>query len=285
MAAISRIDAGDARVTGQVAEAMQALRQPKRASDAFDFVLIGDSRGGLDVLEDEMGEIDKRNPAFVLYSGDLVGKGTEREYREGLAVLKTVRAPVFPAIGNHERENGGIKWYYELFGKDLDYSFDYGNYRFISIDNSTGGLNAGQMAWLQTKLQTEKRKIVFAHMPPPLGVWWVHPFRGNYKAFMSTVEAAKVDACLFGHIHIYDKAEKRGIRYYVSGGGGAPLYKLPIFNSREGGAFYNYVVGHAGPDGVKFELVKPMTRVKPTFVEYADVAEGEEDAGETVSDF
>lgn len=267
--AATRLQAVETLVSNQVSEAISALKSRPRTADTadrFDFVVIGDSRGGLDVLRRQMAEIDKLDPAFVIYTGDLVGEGTEQEYREGVAALKLVRAPVFPAVGNHERRNGGIKWYHELFGKDLDYSFDYGNWRFVGLDDSMGGVSAEQLAWLQVKLQTPKRKVVFAHMPPPLGIWWVHPFRGNYKAYLATVEAAKVDACVYGHIHIFDKAERNGIRHLVSGGGGAPLYRIPIFNSREGGAFYNYVVGHVSSEGVSFE-VRKTKGIAPTFAE------------------
>ncbi len=283
LTAIPRLTAADKAMAGQVADALEQL-QAKRAEAAekFDFVLVGDSRGGLDVLAREMAEIDKLNPAFVIYTGDLVGEGTEQEYRDGLAVLKTVRAPVFPAVGNHERRNDGIKWYYQYFGKDLDYSFDYGAWRFVGLDNSTGAVTDRQMAWLEQKLMTPSRKIVFAHMPPPLGIWFVHPFRGKYKDFMKAVESAKVDACLFGHIHIFDKGEKRGVRYVVSGGGGAPLYKLPIFNSREGGAFYHYVVGHVAPTGVTFE-VRKLGNMTPQFA--TDAVLETEDPGESVTDF
>ncbi|MBM3267419.1 MAG: metallophosphoesterase [Candidatus Sericytochromatia bacterium] len=280
--AIPRLNAADQAMAGQVKDAMAQLAKVPATADRFDFVLVGDSRGGLDVLKREMAEIDRLNPAFVIYSGDLVGEGTEQEYKDGLAVLRTIKAPVFPAVGNHERRNDGIKWYYQYFGKDLDYSFDYGNWRFVSVDNSTGAVTDEQLAWMQAKLAGPQRKIVFAHMPPPLGIWFVHPFRGKYKDFMKTVEAAKVDACLFGHIHIFDKAEKRGIRYVVSGGGGAPLYRLPIFNSREGGAFYHYVVGHAAPTGVTFE-VKRLGQVAPQFD--TETVLDTEDPGEAVSDF
>lgn len=269
LSAVARLDKADARVSNQVSEAMAALAsrpRPGDAPDRFDFVVIGDSRGGLDVLRRQMAEIDKLDPAFVIYTGDLVGEGTEQEYRDGVAALKVARAPVFPAVGNHERRNGGIKWYYDLFGKELDYSFDYGNWRFVALDNSLGGLAADQLSWLQVKLHTPLRKIVFAHMPPPLGIWRVHPFKGNYKAYLATVESAGVDACLYGHIHIFDKAEHNGVRHYVSGGGGAPLYRLPVFNSREGGAFYNYVVGHVTPEGVSFE-VRKTRGIEPTFAE------------------
>ncbi len=283
LTAVPRINAADALISNQVSDAMKLLRSRGRtdAADRFDFVLVGDSRGGLPVLRQQMAEIDKLDPAFVIYSGDLVGKGTEQEYREGMAALKLVRAPVFPAVGNHERENGGIKWYYELFGKDLDYSFEYGNWRFISLDDSLGGLSPEQIAWLQLKVNGDGHKIVFAHMPPPLGVWRVHPFKTNYKAFLATVEAAKVDACLYGHIHIFDKAERKGIKHLVSGGGGAPLYRLPIFNSREGGAFLHYVIGHVTPAGVTFEVRKTQG-FTPVFAE-GETREIEEDI--PVSDF
>ena len=270
LADIKRIDNADDLVVGQVAAARKQLEVSAKAKDKFDFVVIGDSRGGLDILRHQMREINALNPAFVLYTGDLVGEGTEQEYKEGLAVLKSIKAPVFPALGNHERRNGGIQWYYKYFGKDADYSFDHGKWRFVSLDNSTGAVSSGQLSWLQVQLATPGHKIVFAHEPPPIGVWRVHAFQGNQKEFVKIVADAKVDACLFGHIHIYDRTVKDGTLMVVSGGGGAPLYRLPIFNSREGGAFYHYVIGHAGPDGVTFEVKRSATEFNPTFATEED---------------
>jgi hypothetical protein len=42
-----------------------------------------------------------------------------------------------------------------------------------------------------------------------------------------------VDAVFSGHDHCYSRAEKNGVRYFVSGGGGAPLYPRDPKPARE----------------------------------------------------
>src|SRR5262249_60241894 len=66
------------------------------------------------------------------------------------------------------------------------------------------------------------RFIVMHH--PPYSVS-IHGGRPELREMWTPIfERYGVDAVFSGHDHVYERAERNGVRYFVSGGGGAPLY-------------------------------------------------------------
>jgi len=53
----------------------------------------------------------------------------------------------------------------------------------------------------------------------------------------------KVDVVFSGHDHIYERGEEKGMRYVVSGGGGAPLYRVkqPLSSTRKFESTFHFV--------------------------------------------
>jgi hypothetical protein len=135
------------------------------------------------------------------------------------------------------------------------YSFRYSNAAFFALDGNSPYDNE-QAAWLErelgaAQLDPQVRHIfLFVHQPPyavgaycgserlqrkiiPLLLATQQKARAQlmgslgkdgYKDGFKDALEQKVRAVFAGHEHAYQHLERQGIRYFVSGGGGAPLY-------------------------------------------------------------
>jgi Icc-related predicted phosphoesterase len=242
-------------------------RLPQRtAGSEWSFAVLGDSRGGLHVLEAALGRIEQLRPAFSVFTGDLVGESTRTQWRDARAALdRTIKdVPIFPAVGNHETYGDGIRLFIDVFGNPsanaggpIDYAFDHGGARFVMMDNSRGGIYGpegftdAQIAWLDRKLTDAPPLTFVAAHKPPNSSKWEHAFYNNARVFEATLEKHKVTAGLFGHIHFYDRRAKNGVTYLITGGAGAPLYHWDghpdvgnpaIFESPKGAKAHNFAI-------------------------------------------
>ena len=140
-------------------------------------------------------------------------------------------SPLPPASGNHDTHSREArKIYGQRFGKFYQ-SFDYGDCHFVLLDNTElerwGYLGPTQLAWLRNDLkQTQARSVfVFLHFPvweperitPAYYEFWaktLHPLSRNPRP------GGFVKPCT---IPTGPTREFDGIRYFITGGGGAEL--------------------------------------------------------------
>jgi hypothetical protein len=212
---------------------------PVSASD-FQFVVIGDTRPRFESesfrpFEGLITKINVLKPALVVNLGDLIyGYGPAskaKQWDKYEAVIKTVQVPYYQVPGNHDTHSKAArKIYGRRFGKFYR-SFDYSDCHFVLLDNTEderwGYLGPAQLDWLRNDLkQTQARAVfVFLHFP----VW--EPERitpAYYELWAQTLhplfKASRVQAVFAGHYHTYGPTrEFDGIRYFITGGGGAEL--------------------------------------------------------------
>ena len=210
-------------------------------ADPFRFVVYGDTRTRHDVHRRVMDTLVKTViPDFVIDNGDQVENGYDAALWpiffdiEKELLRQTV---YFPAIGNHERNSS---YYYELFlQKSGYYSFDWGNAHFIVMNTDINNFStspkerdamwAEQVRWLEQDLQEHQSatwRFVNGHHPPMSAVARRQDGNPHMTALIPMFEKYKVNALFFGHDHNYQHYLKNGIHYFVSGGGGAPLYDV-----------------------------------------------------------
>jgi 3',5'-cyclic AMP phosphodiesterase CpdA len=87
---------------------------------------------------------------------------------------------------------------------------------------------AEQTAWLRAQLEAAERDhvphvFVLLHQPP----FSVGDHCGAalvMREWVELFERHRVRAVFAGHDHAYERMERNGVRYFVSGGAGAPLY-------------------------------------------------------------
>lgn len=195
----------------------------------FTFIVYGDCRGTWDKWRNatKIAEaIAKEKADFVINTGDMVRYGkNEEEWASFLGISKFMHnVTLYPAMGNHDLPPSSFTQYFSLPNNEQWYSFDYGNAHFVIL-NSNFPYSFLQFIWLLKNLETDKiwNIIVFHHPPYSSG------YHGNStlpRLWLHLFERKGIDIVFNGHDHDYERLEINGIKYIVTGGGGAPLYEV-----------------------------------------------------------
>jgi hypothetical protein len=211
-------------------------------SEPFSFVVFGDTRSNPDQHRALVERVRREVPDFILMTGDMVDDGAkESDWQSFFAVERDLLAEnvLFPAVGNHDRHGRtrGADAYRRYFALPADapdperyYAMSYGNARLLVLDsNEYSFALTDQTAWLEKELQRAAADPTVAHRfvvmhHPPYSVS-IHGGQPELREMWTPIfERYGVDAVFSGHDHVYERAERNGVRYFVSGGGGAPLY-------------------------------------------------------------
>lgn len=210
---------------------------------AYSFVVFGDNQGNYQVLNDLLAKVkQEKGLNFIVQTGDFVPYGEEAHYLKYRKIMADVGLPYYQVMGNHDAVAGGWRNFTKYFGP-FYYSFDYEGDRFIILNNAlNNSFNSEQFDWLKAELAkgVARHTFVFMHKPvfDPSELYKSHVMSGRAvtEELIRLFIKYKVSYVCAGHIHGYARAERDGVTYIVSGGGGGPLY-LP----HEFGGFYNYV--------------------------------------------
>lgn len=255
----------------------------KDASPAeFSFAVIGDSRPSLPdgaqpgVFKDLIKRIDKLNPAFVMHTGDVVYGSSSLEklrcqYEDFKNAIEPLRSKLYLTIGNHEVQ--GYKANQAFFEKELGglyYSFDHQGSHFIVLNShiigEEGCITGKQLEWLKEdlrKARTAVHKFVFIHMP-------LYPVDGHAGKCLDARPAERdalhrlftlnrVDTVFVGHEHLFDEHTRNGVRYIITGGGGAPLWP----STRGTGDFHHFVMVSVKGESVEMKGFRPAQGGRP----------------------
>jgi len=220
-------------------------------------------------------QIALEKPDALFVSGDIPFRGGVPAdwdvYRRETAPWTAANLRVYPAIGNHElipEEDIGLPNYFQAYpwlqGRCW-YSVQIGNVELITLDSNSRfkarsfRADAEQRRWLDAQLAHIPNSIDFVffliHMPlindvqsevvADLPQAQELELRRDLEAHSSRSHAKFV--VVAGHIHNYERFERKGISYIVSGGGGAKPYNIrfrsPLDLYRDPGfPNFNYVV-------------------------------------------
>ncbi|MGE5532216.1 MAG: metallophosphoesterase family protein [Bacteroidota bacterium] len=194
-------------------------------------------------------------PEVVLAAGDLIdgsstASGQLRQYYDFFQLIKPLQSlgPVSfaAAPGNHDTAGGMYSVWQQLFGRRY-YSFNLGSAHFVILDSQQPGqygrVEGAQWDWLCKDLtEAQGSSLIFVVIHQPLFPVSVH--RGSsldrYPKFRDRLHMlfvqAKVNAVFHGHEHLYDHQKRDGVNYFITGGGGGPLYASPA-----AGGFQHYL--------------------------------------------
>jgi hypothetical protein len=215
---------------------------------AFSFTVVGDTQNNPTMTGIIAKQMWERRPHFVMHCGDVVEVGPEkRRWVEELfrpCAELFAHVPVFPTIGNHERNHAHYYKYFSVPAPKYYYRYRYGNADFFAIDtNKKVGPGTEQYKWLDQELAKSdaKWKFVYHHHP----AWssdaddYGDAKKGqsrlgdlNVRNLVTLYEKHKVDIVFNGHIHLYERTwpirggkvdRQNGIIYITSGGGGGKL--------------------------------------------------------------
>ncbi|MBI4704239.1 MAG: metallophosphoesterase [Deltaproteobacteria bacterium] len=230
---------------------------PANPLASYVLVVMGDNRSNADAHQSVVDAVRAEGPALVVNTGDMVADGAvgtnwktffqiEHELVKG--------TPWYPTVGNHEADGDKLPHFYTDYlappsaesASEAYYSFRYANAAFLVLDGQTStkeemlglwtNLSDAQLGWLDAALAGYaadpkiQHLFVVTHEPPyssKPGRTGSHALRLLHPKFAQH----GVDAILCGHDHYLERGESpEGLRYYIVGGGGAPLYT----NSSEG---------------------------------------------------
>ena len=165
-------------------------------------------------------------------------------------------------IGNHDLEDprGSEAW--AAVHGPRNFHFGYGTTRFVAIDGASGqagelgdttpadtaGPGVEALAFLDDTLAaaSEPHRVVLLHAPPHLdGHYAPQPecgFRQGEPEFLDILRRHEVELVCCAHGLGFDHHVRDGVRFVMSGGGGAALY-LSYRNarSRDRGALFHAV--------------------------------------------
>lgn len=208
------------------------------------FGFVGDSRGGYDVWQLLIAQLQQRTPDLILFSGDAVTIGlTQFEWEEffGRAEPLFARVPVISAHGNHEVN--AINYYSQLAlpGDQENFGIDYG-FAHITVGNDTpddisklGGEFKDRLEADFTASNAARWKLFMHHQPMFSASTRHGPSTTLQNAWLPLIDAHHVDLVLNGHDHDYEVSKPminkqvqatsdNATVFVVAGGAGAELY-------------------------------------------------------------
>jgi hypothetical protein len=244
------------------------------------FLLYGDDRSDETAHEALVAALRATPSDFLVNTGDIVADGGHAEDWESFfrveAPLLHDRA-LFLCIGNHELYDDAAGSNFARYfgfaesaatghdgGSDpgaapLPYGTTrWGTTRFFFLNGMHDWRGSEERQWLERELAHADAepglvwRVAVVHHSP----WSSGPHGGNTKLLEAGVPemlaAHHVDLLLAGHDHIYERGQVGGIKYLISGGGGAPLYPVghPIAQSRKSESAFHFVEVHATTDAM-----------------------------------
>ena len=221
----------------------------------FKFVVYGDARTNSDLHRTVSRAIASEDPAFVVCTGDLVTDGDVWDqwkpefFAPARAYLE--RATLWPVRGNHDGDGRFYCSLFDLPGKKLYYSFDFGNAHFVVLDTELNDKGHAMRDWLKQDLASSHAEWTFVFYHIPTFNVGGHTSTWGRRDYLPVLESGGVDFVIAGHSHLYERfvpigpSGRKPIIHIVSAGGGAPLYEVrpsPILTGGIGTAELHYCV-------------------------------------------
>ena len=191
--------------------------------------------------------IAEAKPSFVVLLGDLVFDGSSRSHWRRfdalIAPLREAGIPMVPIPGNHDYWLG---WHRKLshydarfpeLGAQRWHRRRFGPVELVFLDSNlfaqTRSKWSEQIEWFRGALETAdcdpscRATLVFVHHPPFTNSSVTGDSAVVARSFLEPfVASKKTRAMLSGHVHSYERFERDGKTFVVSGGGGGPRVRL-----------------------------------------------------------
>jgi hypothetical protein len=181
----------------------------------------------------------------ILALGDLAyPAGSSKNFQDCFEpTWGALKSRLLPAPGNHEYRTAGARGYFDYFGTQAGppglgyYSVDFGAWHLISLNsNVAADADSAQMRWLREDLRSTPAVCVLAFWHHPRFSSGLHGANDNMAIAWATLYAFGATLVLAGHDHDYERFaprgaageydEQQGMRSFVVGTGGAPLYSF-----------------------------------------------------------
>ena len=240
---------------------ISTLPQDTAPDSEWNFVVLGDTRNNTSVSKRLYRKAKELAPDMLFHTGDIVRSGTASELINNhirIIEKEALNFPVFCVPGNHER---GIFYnfaaYNALYGSDR-FAFIHNECNFVGFNNSgKKGIGEVELQFLKTELaKPSSYSFVFMHIPPAFfEAAFVldsrrRGFKKNAGEFHEILCEHKVTEVFMAHIHGYASEVIDGVRYTLTGGGGAPLSRRLDKSNRH----YHLINMKVTPQGLERDL-------------------------------
>jgi hypothetical protein len=213
------------------------------------FIVVSDTQNNPAVTTMMSQHAWSHRPHFIMHCGDLVGTGTvKREWVQeffGSTGELLGRYPIYPTLGNHERDARLYYDYFSLPGEEYFYDYRWGDVHVFVLDtNKDVSPDSAQYRWFQKAIADSdaRWKLVQHHQPA-----WTSDSNDYGDTFsggstwgdlqvrthlVPLYEAHGVDVVFNGHIHVYERTwpivqdrvdHDHGVIYVTTGGAGGSL--------------------------------------------------------------
>ncbi len=215
----------------------------------FSFAIIGDTQGNAPATGKVANIMKELRPHFALHLGDVVNEGHDKRqwveelFRPSQELFGQV--PLFPTMGNHEKNHPNYYKYLSLPSPEYRYSYTWGDAAFFVLDsNKPMARGTEQYNWLDDALGKSQARWKFCYHHHPVYSSDNNDFGDTFAGKRSLYgdpklrplaplyEKHKVDMVFCGHVHLYERThpikngkldETGGVVYVTSGGGGGSL--------------------------------------------------------------
>ncbi|MDX1918112.1 MAG: metallophosphoesterase [Candidatus Caenarcaniphilales bacterium] len=206
---------------------------PELTGDRAGFLALGDMGTGWKT-EHDLVSLMTRYPTQeypgVLLLGDLSYPSAEKHLLhqniiDPFTPLFVRDYRFYPCWGNHDWKAEKARHVKEYFAAPDYFSFKIGPAEFWSLNSNL--FDQKQAQWLDGCLAHSKAiwKIAFCHHPPYSSGKTHGGSTDLVRDLCPILSRHKVDLCLSGHDHLYERFNPiQGVNYIVSGGGSASLY-------------------------------------------------------------
>ncbi len=195
------------------------------------------------------GALAAEEPAFIVNTGDLVGRGSSagdwRDFHDENRPIFSKKIPYYPCLGNHEfygDDRLALSHYFEAFpglrGRRW-YEVRFRSAPLALLDSNFDELDEedadAQEQWFSGLLAAAEndssiRHVIVCCHHPPYTNSRVHSDSLQVQERFVRRLTPKVKAFVSGHVHSYERFEKEGRQFVLSGGGGAPLAPVNVEN-------------------------------------------------------
>jgi hypothetical protein len=228
------------KLEGTIESNSQVIREleQKPVQGWLRFAVIGDSvsrrNGAYRELLTRILALDPP-PAFVVNLGDFT-RGRAEHYSFYFDTVKGYPLPLLHVIGNHDEPYPGEMIFRTVFGA-RDFSFDYGDARFIFMGSEKLGFTRHRLDWLEDKLKAGEpaTKIFISHeymfeaypeLFHGISLHFVERITNTSKV-LDLLDKYDVPLAVAGHLHRYYEKIHRGTVLIITGGGGQSAFLEP----------------------------------------------------------
>ncbi len=123
-------------------------------------------------------------------------------------------------LGNHDRLDS-LRSYlpFECTGETLYYTQQFGDYNFIFLDTSSEKLSREQQRFLEEKLSSSLKPIVFIHHPVMTVDTWMdknHPLKNREQVRTILTDYSRDVTLICGHYHLHFEGQYNNVRQVIA---------------------------------------------------------------------